>query len=159
MVLKDSQQEILHKLIRQEQLLSELYGIFAEQFPQYSDFWKGLSDEEKRHTMLIQKLADAVGKGQVLFEEGRITITSLNTLILRLEAVLQKAQNGGYSLAAALICAIDYETSLIEKNIFSHFDSQNKKVNAALKTLQAETQDHVASIRKVQQELKNDSPK
>jgi hypothetical protein len=45
---------------------------------------------------------------------------------------------------------VDYESSLIEKNIFSHFNSPLEEIDEILKKIQNETENHVESIKKVQ---------
>ena len=151
MELKAHQEKIIKQLITQEEMLSKLYGHFAQQFPEYSKFWNQLSKEENRHARLIQKLLDAAKKGKIIFDEGKITTYTLNAFISRLEQILQKAIKGEYDIKRALACAMDYENSLIEKNIFTHFDSLSDKVKSTLKILHSETTDHIESIRRVQQ--------
>jgi len=151
MELKAHQEKIIKQLITQEEMLSKLYGHFSQQFPEYSQFWNQLSKEEHRHARLIQKLFDAAKKGKIFFDEGKITTYTLNAFVSRLEQILQKAVKGEYDIKTALVCAMDYENSLIEKNIFTHFDSLSDKVKSILEILHSETIDHVESIRKVQQ--------
>jgi esterase/lipase superfamily enzyme len=81
---------------------------------EYSQFWNQLSKEEHRHARLIQKIFDAAKKGKIFFDEGKITTYTLNAFVLRLEQILQKAVKGEYDIKTALVCAMDYENSLIE---------------------------------------------
>ena len=155
MGLKPFQEKIIEQLIKQEKLLSEMYGHFAEQFPQHQQFWKNLSKEEERHAKLLQKLRDASKKNILFFDEGGIKTYTINAFITRLEEILEKVKNQNFTLPMALTYAMDYETSLIEKNIFSHFDSLHDKAKKTLKILQSETLNHVESVRKVQLSLKN----
>ena len=155
MDLNPFQEKILKQLISQERMLSELYGYFAKQFPQYKKFWEKLSREEEQHARIVQKLFNAVKKEKVLFDEGKIKTYTLDVFITRLDGILQKAKNQEFTLSTAIACAVDYETSLIEKNIFSHFDSLNDKVRQTLKILQSETLKHIESIKRVQQAQKN----
>ena len=155
MDLNPFQEKILKQLISQERMLSELYGYFAKQFPQYKKFWEKLSREEEQHARIVQKLFNAVKKEKVFFDEGKIKTYTLDVFITRLDGILQKAKNQEFTLSTAIACAVDYETSLIEKNIFSHFDSLNDKVRQTLKILQSETLKHIESIKRVQQAQKN----
>jgi len=150
MELKSHQEKIIKQLVTQEEMLSKLYGYFSEQFPEYGNFWDKLSSEEQRHARLIQKLFDAAKREKIFFDEGKMTTYTLSSFISRMEDILNKAENGEYTMATALICAVDYENSLIEKNIFTHFDSLNDKVKGTLKILQSETINHVDLIRKAQ---------
>ncbi|NWH05245.1 ferritin family protein [Desulfobacter latus] len=153
MELKADQEKIIKQLITQEEMLSKLYGHFSEQFPEYSKFWNQLSKEEHRHARLIQKLFDAANRGKIFFDEGKITTYTLNAFISRLEQILHKAMKNEYDIKTALGCAMDYENSLIEKNIFTHFDSSSDNVKRTLNILHSETITHRESIRKVQQTI------
>jgi rubrerythrin len=153
MALKPFQEKIIRQLIQQENMLSELYQAFAGQFPPYEKFWKDLSREEIRHAKLLEKLYAAATTGKIFFDEGKIKTVTLNAFLSRLEDIVKKAKNHEYTLSGALTCAMDYETSLIEKNIFTHFDSLNHKVKGTLKILQSETMNHVDRVRKAKDEL------
>jgi len=154
MDMKPYQETIIKQLITQEKMLSELYWNFAEQFPQYKEFWGNLSREEDRHAMLVQKLFDSIKKNEIFFDEGKIKTSTLDIFITRLEGILQKTKNREFTLPMAIVNAADYETSLIEKNIFTHFDSLNDKAKMVLNILQLETLNHVESVKKFQQSLK-----
>lgn len=147
MGLKPFQEEILNRLIHQEILLSRLYALFSGQFPQYSELWGKLSQEEERHAKLLKKLLAATQKGMICFDEGKTKINALTAFITRLEGILEKAARGEFDLSSAFAYAVDYESSLIEKNVFSRFDPLNDKAKLALMTLQSETINHVERIR------------
>jgi hypothetical protein len=147
MALKPFQDQIIELMITQERMLSTLYDEFARQFDAHEKFWRGMSQEEDRHAKLLEKLYTAAKKGQILFDEGNMRVGTLTAFVSRLESILEKARNNEFTLSAAFSCAIDYETSLIEKNIFLRFDSLNDKAKATLKILQSETLDHVKRVR------------
>lgn len=152
MKLKPYQEKIIQQMVTQEKLLSRLYALFAQQFPEYAEFWGKLSKEEETHSKLIEKLWEAEKKGLVFFDEGKVKTYTLNLLIGRLEEVVEKAERRGFDLPAAFACAVDYESALIEKNVFTHFDSLNDKIKGSLKILQDETLKHVERIRHMQKE-------
>jgi hypothetical protein len=146
------QEKIIQQMVTQEKLLSKMYALFAQQFPEYAEFWGRLSKEEESHSKLIEKLWEAEDKGLVSFEEGKIKTYTLELLVGRLQELVEKAEKGDFTLPAAFAHAVDYETALIEKNIFTHFDSSNEKIKRRLKMLQDETLDHVERIKQTQQE-------
>ena len=154
MELEPFQEKIIDQLIQQETLLSKLYAHFAEQFPRHATFWENLSREEQRHANLIEKLREAALAGKVFFDEGQMKTYTLNAFISRLEEVVAKAGRGEMSLAAAFSYAVDYESSLIEKKVFSRFDSLSDKAKGTLGILQAETEKHVDRIRKARKEAR-----
>jgi len=152
MSLKPFQEKILRQLIQQETLLSKLYALFSKQFPQQKEFWEKLSKEEERHSKLIEKLFEAAKSDLVFFNEGKTKTYTLEVFIKRLEGIIEKAENGEFNPPSALSCAVDYESSLIEKNVFYLFDSLSDKAKGTIKILQTETLKHVERIKREQKE-------
>jgi len=60
---------------------------------------------------------------------------TLTAFITRLEGLIEKAERGEFDLSSAFAYAVDYESSLIEKNVFSRFDSLSAKAKGTLKML------------------------
>ncbi len=147
MTLQAGQEEILEQLIRQERLLSRLYGLFSEHFSAFQDFWANLSREEERHARIIEKLQSAAQKGSVFFDQGAVRSQTLNLFIQRLEDLVKKAERNEFTPSSAFSCAIDYETALIEKDVFSRFEAIHPKAKSALMVLRSETKNHVEHVR------------
>lgn len=147
MALKPYQEKIIQQMIDQERLLSELYSLFAKEFPEYSAFWTELSEEEKRHVKLVEKLGEAEKKGMVLFDEGKVKTYTLSTFIAYLEKQLQRARDKEFSIAAAFSCAHDLEQSLIEKEVFTRFDSIKEMNRSVLNKLREDTKNHAEKLR------------
>jgi len=153
MPLSPTQIKIFDQLIHQEMAISELYDVFSKQFPEHASFWKELSLAEIRHAKLLKDLKEATNRDQFSFDEGKLSVTTLNAYLNRLDAVLRKAKNGDFTLKTALSCAVDYESSLVERKVFSLFGSSNKKFNEVLEILQSETEKHVDFIKNVQRSV------
>ncbi|MEW6670584.1 MAG: hypothetical protein AB1427_02720 [Thermodesulfobacteriota bacterium] len=114
-------------------------------------FWEKLSLEENKHARLVEKLSQAVVKGLVTFDEGKIKTYALETFIKHLETLIAKAENGEIQARTAFTLAVDYETSLIEKNVFTHFGALTEKSKSVMKILIAETQEHIERVKVMQQ--------
>lgn len=153
MGLKPYQEKIINQMITQERLLSEIYALFAKNFPQYSGFWTELSEEEKRHADLIEKLGEAEKKGLVFFDEGKTKTYTLSAFIDYLEKQSEKARNKEFGIAAAFSCALDLEQSLIEKEVFTRFDSVKEMNRSVLNKLRNETKNHIEKIRQKRKEV------
>jgi hypothetical protein len=96
---------------------------------------------------LIEKLRDASRKGVIFFDEGAMRTHTLHTFVQRLEGIVEKAKRSEFNVKSAFAHAVDYESALIEKNVFMRFDAVNEKAKHTLRVLQAETQNHVDRIR------------
>ena len=147
------QEKILNQYQAQETLLSKLYSIFARQYPEYKEFWERLSLEEEKHAGLVEKLSHAALKGVVIFDEGKVKTFALDTFIKRLEVIVEKAEKGEISAQPAFTFAADYETSLIEKNVFTRFEALTEKSKSVLRLLNSETLEHIERVKKMQQEV------
>jgi hypothetical protein len=79
----------------------------------------------------------------VAFSEGRVNPYVMNTFIENLEKIIQRAENGELNLKMAISYTLDLERSLIEKNVFSHFEIIDKKLAGIMAKLESETRRHV----------------
>ena len=141
-MLKPYQKNIIDSMIKQESLLAKLYTLFAKQFPDYSELWTALAKDEMQHAKWLGELYEAGAKGIVLFDEGKIKTYTMNAFITYLEGIIARAEKNELPLANAISCTHDLERSLIEKNVFSHFDSTSAKARSILKRLTLENTVH-----------------
>jgi len=133
-------------MIRQESLLSKLYPLFAEQFPEHGEVWDELAREEKKHANWLKQLYDAGEKSIVLFDEGKTKTQTMNIYIEHLEGIITRVENHELTLSQAIACTMDLERSLIEKNAFTHFDSISEQARSVLKRLALDTESHFKII-------------
>ncbi len=149
MPLRSYQIKIIDQFKAQELLLADLYRIFGERFVEDREFWQQLSGEEQDHARIVGRLHEAVDKGVLLFDEGKVRTYTLTAMMQRIEGFLQKARQGSIDSAWALTQALDLESSLIEKGVFTHFEPLTEPARATLKKLNAETLQHVARVRQL----------
>jgi homoserine trans-succinylase len=150
-MLKPYQKQIVYLMIQQEILLAKLYSLFAEQFSDSATVWRELAEEEKKHATWLEQLYEAGEKGIYLFDEGKIKIVTLNNFTDYLREVITKAKNKELSFEQAVAYALDLEKSLIEKNIFNHFDSTSQQAQVVLNWLTRETEKHLAKVQSLQE--------
>ena len=153
-MLEPYQKKIIELFIKQEMLLSRLYGIFAKHFPKEKNFWADLSGDEKKHAKWLKQLFEAEKKGLVLFDEGRVKTHALNTFIQYLEKKINIAEQGGVTLKEAAVLSLDLERALLEKNAFSHFDGLSKNAEGILNQLMVETGNHIARVESKVKQIK-----
>lgn len=142
-MLETYQKKIIELLYKQEILLAKLYKIFAVQFPDHKDFWQDLAKDELRHAGWVKKLYKAEKKDLIAFSEGKVNAYVMNTFIENLEKTIQRAENGEINLKMAISYTLDFERSLIEKNVFTHFEIIDKKLAGIMTNLENETRRHV----------------
>jgi len=141
-VLKPYQDKIIDLMLKQETLLANLYQIFAKKFPVYEKLWHKLAREEKKHAGWIEQLHTASEKKVVLFNEGRVKPPHLETFVLNIEKKIKQAEADGFTARQALVCTIELERSLIEKEVFLHFVGITEKARNVMSFLAKETKEH-----------------
>ncbi len=152
-MLTDNQKKISQLLIEQEAILAKLYSVFAEKFPEHNVFWKKLAKEERQHASWVKQIFNAVEKGAVLFDEGKIKINTLGILIKGIEDTISKAQKGEIDVIRAIVITADLERSLIEKNVFSCFKGVSVKSQKIINFLCESTKEHLSETEKLRREL------
>lgn len=141
-ILKPYQDKIIDLMLKQESMLAKLYQTFAIKFPEYEALWNKLAREEEKHAGWVEQLHVASKKKVVLFSEGRIKTYTLETFVQGIEDKINRAEADGYNARQALVCTIDLERSLIEKEVFSHFVGITEKASSVMKFLAQETKEH-----------------
>ncbi|SDU54933.1 ferritin family protein [Desulfobacula phenolica] len=141
-----NQKDIITLLIKQEKLLSRLYTIFYNKLPAHKNFWETLAKEEQLHAKWLEQLYGAGEKNLVHFDEGKITLVSINMVTKGIQDMIQTAKSGEIDDKTALIKTADIERSLIEKKVFSQFNGLTEKAKATMKLLERETKKHLAKI-------------
>jgi rubrerythrin len=152
-MLEPYQKNIIELLFKQELLLSQLYELFANKFPEYSEFWMDLSKEEKTHAQWIKKLYHAEKKDLVLFDEGKTKTYTLQTVIKHTENVIAQVKEGEFTLEMAIGHTLDFERSILEKDFIKFFKTTDDKVKAVMDKLDKETKKHISQIQELKLKL------
>ena len=142
-MLETYQKKIIELMYKQEILLAKLYKLFAVQFPDHKDFWRDLAKDELQHAGWIKKFYQAEKKDLIAFSEGKVKTYTMDTFIENLEEIIQRAENGEINLKMAISYTLDFERSLIEKNVFTHFEIIDKKLAGIMTKLESGTRRHV----------------
>jgi len=145
-MLKDYQEKIIALLIKQEVLMAKLYEKFGERFPAQKDFWQKLAKEERKHANWLEQLYDAAQKSVLLFEEGKVKNYAMDFFIKWVEGIIAKVDAGEVNEQQAFFLSLDLERSLIEKNIFCHFEGVTDKAKKILEFLTTETEGHAQLV-------------
>ena len=135
----------LKLLIENEEILSDLYRIFAGFFPDVQSFWSGLVVEEKSHAAQLRILTGRLGAPRADIS----TLFSVDTLrenIRLLKEQIEKFRQKKPSLRQAIETAIEIENTMIEKRFFEAFDDQSEEARKVLRGLREFTEMHVKRL-------------
>ncbi len=138
-----------------ESAVADLYRAYSRRFPERSEFFDALAEDEVRHARMIAGFADDVKAGKVQIDPGRF---SAATVLSSLDLVRKRVTEAGraeITVLDALSTAKDLEHELIEQRYFEIAEGDAPELKGLLETLAAETDEHrqrvVEAWRKAQQ--------
>ncbi len=140
-MLKEEQVHVLTLMHELEKNLGILYTLFSEKFPNYSKLWDHLSREEQKHAEEVRKLYQNSYNGQVIFEKGDIKAEHVQSIIDYIKNVNDIAMRGQLTAQKALSITYDFESSVLDKSLFNHFEVALPFVNV-IEGLRTESQKH-----------------
>jgi hypothetical protein len=129
-----------------ELVVGDLYNVFAEKFPESSDFWNKLFKEEQTHAYWLETLSLHSSSGKIYFNEGRFNLAPINESIEHVSGIIEKAKRGEMTLLEALAAANDTEQGMIERKYFEVFEGDSAEFKKTLFQLRKETMEHAARV-------------
>lgn len=144
MINKKEKQELINKLAHNEALISELYGMYSQQF-QNKKFWKDLSEEEILHYEWIQSFSKYSDDFKIEIDNFRISAPKIEECISTAKHMIFNATET--SLEQALKNALLIESDLVEENYFSAFKSTRSSIEELLRQLESDTHRHINIIK------------
>lgn len=143
-------EQVLLALANNELLISKLYQRYSENIPEMRNFWLKLVGEEIRHHRMILELNNKIAAGEVSFDEDRFKLKPIELVQSYLSEKIEEADSKKPSAKVSLAFAVDVESSLLERKIFTVFDTDSEDLRELLISLTEETREH---LKLVQREL------
>jgi len=144
---------ILEMMAENEKTISQLYKTYSEKFPDYEDFWFGLSAQEIEHATWLYELSSKVEDGFVHFRKDRFDINNIKKFHDYVNYILNHAQKQEISLESALVNALSIEYNLIERKFFEVFKGDAEELKLVLKLLYTSTSEHRNRVKKAFDEI------
>ena len=148
MSLQKAGTQAIEGLVRIEETLSEIYGLFAGRCPAHRDMWSRLAEEEKGHAGWIRDLFGKVEQGSVHLREDRFRIEGIQTFLDYANERLVEARSARLPFLHALDMALDLESGLLEREFFKIFEADSEALEQAFEDMQREIRAHTERIRK-----------
>ncbi|MFC1805145.1 hypothetical protein ACFLZ3_04905 [Candidatus Omnitrophota bacterium] len=143
---KEYQSKVISVLIQQEEIMSQLYKVYAENFHDYKDFFQCMAKDEINHANQIRMLDSKLKQGSAYFNKDRFNIEAIKSSIKFLNKTLSEAKEKILSLANAVSIAKDFETSIIEKKYFQVFEGDTLELKQTLLKLEEQQKIHILKI-------------
>lgn len=132
-------------MVRHEELVGELYGTFAEKFPDQRDLWSELSRDETGHANLIRRLCGKIEKGLVNINARSFKTKAVETSLAYLD-ILRDRAHGEMSRQMALSIALQIENSMLEMKFFEVLEVDETELSAVFRALNDGTIGHVKKL-------------
>ncbi len=141
---------IVAELAENELMVHNLYRHYAESFPDLERFWIEIAEDETKHYNVLNDLDQIAEKGEVQIEKDRFKVEMVDFVRKYLE---ERIAEQNPSQRAALANAINIESSMLEKGIFTIFQTDSPALKNALDILQKETEQHLKAVQAKYEEL------
>ncbi len=145
----ESPGKILEALKEHELAIAHLYEIYAEVFPEWKDFWIGLSNDELQHADWIAALCAEVAGGTEKFVAGRFRVETVEHSIEYVRQLAATASQDDFILINALSVALQLERGLLEKKYFEVFTGDSDRAKEILALLAGCTATHYDKLHKL----------
>lgn len=134
--------ETIELLAENEMVISRIYRVFSERFPDYRDFWEKMAEEEIQHADMIRSVVPEVKEGTVRFKEQHLDETSVGMFRDYLKVSLAGAGEQDIPLKDAFETALAIEHDLIERSFFDLFEADTGELNLVFEGLASSTREH-----------------
>jgi rubrerythrin len=134
--------ETIELLAENEMLISRIYRVFSERFPDCRDFWEKMAEEEIQHADMIRAVVPEVKEGTVRFKEQHLDETSVGMFRDYLKVSLASAGERDIPLKDAFETALAIEHDLIERSFFDLFEADTGELNLIFEGLASSTREH-----------------
>jgi rubrerythrin len=134
--------EAIEGLAENEDLISSLYRMFADRFPDYRDFWGKMAEEETQHASMIRSVVPEVKEGTVRFKTEGIDETSIAMFQDYLKFSLARVQDQDILLKDAFETALAIEHDLIERSFFDLFEADTSELALIFEGLASSAREH-----------------
>jgi rubrerythrin len=145
----------LEQLAKHELAMGSLYQFYAQKYPEYSEFWNELAQEEISHNIWIRELASQKFEGKLnLNEEILKQWKGIKYSTDYIEEQINSLVADSYPMFEALSIALYIERELIEKGYFESFSGGRNHISQLLLKLSRETNEHIKRLSELWTQLK-----
>lgn len=149
-------QEVIRMFEQHEEIIAELYKLYAERHPEHHQFWMAIHKEEKHHAELARRLLAAVQEGRIRIPHDRFNLDAVRLSVDYVRNQLAFATRTPMPAITCLSMAKDIEQSALEKKFFQAFEGDPPALRETLQALAAGFNDHALRLDEKLQEVKRE---
>jgi hypothetical protein len=144
--VKASQEDKLKSLSSLEDTIGNLYDTFAVLFPEKSEFWSAIANEERKHAKLLLSMCGLIKDGYVFYHLDHMKTEAIESYLTLAQEKLQAAKEGQISQSEAVAMALSIESSIVEAKFYEDVKSDAPEFKIIAERLASDTAKHIAQI-------------
>jgi hypothetical protein len=137
---------MIEMLVDYEQTISQLYKVFADQHPDYREFWATLAWEEDNRAGRILELKSEIEQRRATFDSANISSSGVRNSIVYIKDQAEKIHRTRIPFITALTIARDIEKSIVYGKIFNSFKGYTVKNQQMIRDLNRSVDDDYQAI-------------
>jgi hypothetical protein len=132
----------IEKMAVNEDLVGDLYGFYAQEFPEHRRFWEDLVAEERKHAKILRGLRDMMEQGGDIQYNEKFSVQAIDFVMNYVQREIESVKRKKPSLLAVLSIAKDLEDSLIERSYFDVVQGGTSKLQLIFARLVQDSKMH-----------------
>lgn len=141
--------ETVRLLEENESSLNQLYGLFAQKYPKYADFWIRIAYDEEEHASWVRKLYNEVSNKRIRFRKNRFDIKALRKFLENIYQQIERFEKSQLPVYDAALVSVQFEEDMIERSFFEVYDTDSEIVRITLNKLETSTEIHYQKVKEM----------
>lgn len=143
--------KVIGLLVDIESRTGELYGIFAEKFPEHSDTWAELAKEEQQHIGTIRLLGSSIVDESTVYRP-KFRVEDLEASRKWLEETIKFVRNNAITIKDAIAIGLRIEKGMSEFPFHELFEPANESMKDFIEGVINAEKRHVKIIEQLSRE-------
>lgn len=144
--MKQDAEKAIDLLVENECLISRLYGIYADAFPESRSFWRGLAEDEQEHARMLRSLRGGLTEEAEQGDAGYIDPTSVKMFQDYLRVLVASGAGKSLTVDQAFETAARLELDLLERRFFESLRTNSEEMEETRSRLIEQTKEHRARL-------------
>ena len=146
---KETHIKMAEELEKFETGLAVLYSYYADQNPDYKQFWTELATDERTHAMMLKTFRSLIAEDKLIYAERKFSLRAIEENYQLLSAHLSFVKRNKVLIREALANAMQFENLMLEKKTFEVQEGDSEELKRTLSALMEDTQRHFEKIQKL----------
>ena len=138
---------VFENMLNYEKKLHLIYNMLAIKFLEHKDFWRDIASDENTHALMLESFISSYNKDKESFAKNRnFHFEEIEKNLSMANDFLDELQSGDISLEHAMKFALEAESSLVERDIFTCHDNDPDELKRIFKVLYGQSVEHYTKI-------------